>query len=243
MRITRIFQDISLSENINIELNKEASNHIANVLRLPVNTSLIVFNGKGGEFIAHIVDIKKKTVSVKIEAFSNIENESPINIHLAQCISRGEKMDVTIQKSVELGVSEITPIISERCGVKLSNERWGKRLDHWQKIIISACEQCGRNTIPVLNSVINFNEFIQKESVDLKLLLQPYTETTLSEINTSNKDFTILIGPEGGLSDDEIQEAENHHCISLKLGPRILRTETAALTLFSILQAKWGDLG
>jgi 16S rRNA (uracil1498-N3)-methyltransferase len=244
VRIPRIYQDIKLSPGITIQLDKPAANHIVNVLRLSTNDSLIIFNGEGGEYSSKIISAVKRKVSIKLEKFSAIEKESPLKIHLLQGISRGEKMDFSIQKTVELGVSSITPIITERCGVKLSKERWGKRLDHWQKIIISACEQCERNSLPQLFPISTLTDYFSFASNKntLKLTLNPYAQNTLSRIKTPPQEIVLLIGPEGGLTDLEIQLAEKNNFKSLKIGSRILRTETAALTVIAALQSRWGDL-
>ncbi len=147
MPVIRIYQNIALQESDSIQLNDRAAHHILHVFRLSKNDPLILFNGQGGEFSAAISEYDKKNVQVDIKKFHALERESPLKIHLAQSISRGEKMDFTIQKAVELSIHTIIPIISERCGVKLSSEHWQKRMLHWQNIIISACEQCGRNTL------------------------------------------------------------------------------------------------
>lgn len=242
MRMTRIYQNCTLNIGEVIQLDSEASNHLINVLRLQAQAPLIVFNGLGGEFSAIISEIKKKNVLVHIENFYPIERESFLKIHLAQVVSRGEKMDLTIQKAVELGVHEITPIISERCEIKLSQERWLKRILHWQKIIISACEQCGRNTIPQLNSIMQFADYISQKSTAIRLILHHRATSSLSVLeHESLKNVDLLIGPEGGFTENEIAESESYHFTGIKLGPRILRTETAGIAVIAALQTKFGD--
>lgn len=242
MRITRIYQPINLIENQIITLDNHASHHLLNVLRLKSGTTLIIFNGQGGEYQAELINIEKKQAKIKIKNFSAIERESSLHIHLAQGISRGEKMDYIIQKAVELGVTEITPLFTEYGNVHLNEERLKKRVAHWQAIIISACEQCGRNHLPKINLPQRLFNWLPNCHDEFKLILDPQANKKISEYNKQNS-VTLLIGPEGGLSDHEIAEAKRNNFLSLKLGPRILRTETAGLAAVAALQALWGDLG
>jgi len=243
MRIPRIFTPASLNSGATIELDENAFSHAVRVLRLKQGDNLILFNGEGGEFEAELTDAQKKRASATIGQFHDKDCESPLAIILGQCISRGEKMDYTIQKAVELGVTEIVPLFSERCGVKLNQERMEKRLRHWHSIIISACEQCGRNRIPELHEAIALTDWQQQLNVSLKLVLDPTASNTLATLNNPEKDVALLIGPEGGLSDNEIKSAIEHGFSGIRLGPRILRTETAGLTALSVIQQLWGDLG
>ena len=243
MRIPRIYTPSPLNSSETIELDENAFNHAVRVLRLKQGDNLILFNGKGGEFAAELTEVQKKRASAHIHQFSDKETESPLTIILGQCISRGEKMDYTIQKAVELGVSEIVPLLSQRCGVKLNQERMEKRLRHWHSVIISACEQCGRNRIPTLHPVISLNEWQQQLNATLKLVLDPTATDSLATLNKPKQDVALLIGPEGGLSDAEIKQAIAADFSGIRLGPRILRTETAGLTALSVIQQLWGDLG
>jgi 16S rRNA (uracil1498-N3)-methyltransferase len=242
MRLTRIYQDTELKTGSMISLDSNAVNHIVHVLRLSANDQLIIFNSKGGEFLATIYKINKHHTSVLLKEFNDIEKESPLKIHLAQVISRGEKMDFTIQKAVELGVSEITPLITARCGVKLNKERLAKKIKHWQGVIISACEQCGRNTLPILHPINHYNNWLPNINSALNLALYHLADTTLAQLKKpSTNEITLLVGPEGGLSKTEVKLATQNNFTTIKLGPRILRTETAALAAVSTLQSKWGD--
>lgn len=238
--IIRIYQDKALQVNQEIELDTRATNHLVNVLRAKVGDDLILFNGKGGEYNTTIKIIEKRRAIVTITAFNDISRESPFKIHLAQVISRQEKMDLTIQKAAELGVAEITPLLSEKCGVKLKDDRLDKKLERWQQIIISACEQCGRNQLPKLNTIVDFDTFI-KQNDAYKIILEPTAHETLKSI-TPSKAITVLIGPESGFSETEIKTAKQHNTHAITLGPRILRTETAGLAIVSILQSQFGDL-
>jgi len=242
MRIPRIFTPSDLNSGTSIELDENAFNHAVRVLRLKQGDSLILFNGHGGEFEAELAEVQKKRASASIAQFHDKDCESPLPIILGQCISRGEKMDYTIQKAVELGVTEIAPLFSERCGVKLNQERMEKRLRHWHSVIISACEQCGRNRIPELHAAISLTDWQQQLDASLKLVLDPCADETLKTLSKPEQNVALLIGPEGGLSDDEINSAIKHGFNGIRLGPRILRTETAGLTTLSVIQQLWGDL-
>ena len=237
--ISRIFVPTKLEPKQEIVLDANISNHLIRVLRLKINNSLIIFNNSAMEFYCIITAINKHHVTVIIESFTQCNKESPLQIHLGQGISRGEKMDFTVQKTVELGAHTITPLFTEYCNVKLDGERLKNRLDHWQGIATSATEQSGRCYVPkILAARILENWQVNS---DLCLVLDPYATNKLSDIKARPTSVTILIGPEGGLSDKEIALAEQKNFIPINLGPRILRTETAALTAISILQAKWGD--
>lgn len=242
MRIPRIYQPFPLEEGSIITLTPEAVHHLIHVLRLSVHDPLTIFNGQGGEFSAEISKIEKKKLFAIIKKFQNIERESPLKIHLGQGISRGEKMDFSIQKSVELGITRITPIITERCSIKLSDERWQKRMERWKNIIINACEQCGRNTIPTIEPITTLSDWFKQTQATLKLLLSPQSEKTLDQLTKPTGEIALLIGPEGGLSEKENQQAQDCGFQELRIGNRILRTETATLTAISILQSRWGDL-
>jgi 16S rRNA (uracil1498-N3)-methyltransferase len=240
----RIFQSGKLTPHSSFTLDEAGSHHLARVLRVKIGDEIILFNGEGGEYPAVISEIDKKRVHVAIKDFNPRDTESALNLYLAQGISRGEKMDFTIQKAVELGVKKIFPLLTERCNVKLDEERREKRLQHWRSIVISACEQSGRNKIPELVAPQTLHEFIKNSSADFKFVLAPDAEKKLS-LHTFNKNASVilLIGPEGGLSNQEIKQAEQAGFHGLNLGPRILRTETAAIAALAALQFYAGDLG
>jgi len=203
---------------------------------------LALFCGDGFDYKASIVGVSKKTVQVVANSSVKVENESPLAIHLAQGISRGDKMDFTIQKSVELGITDITPIFTERCGVKLKGERLDKKHQQWQKIAIAACEQSGRAIVPTIHRPIEFKAFIEQQTEQLKLNLHPRASISVSSLKMPETGVRFVIGPEGGLNDQEIEAANNAGYQDILLGPRVLRTETAALTLLTALQVKFGDL-
>ncbi|MWP61977.1 16S rRNA (uracil(1498)-N(3))-methyltransferase [Gilliamella sp. Pas-s25] len=241
--MTRIFQPFTIEQNSIITLDDNAFNHLIRVLRMKVGENIILFDGSNHITPAVIQQINKKSVTVKTASSILDNRESPLEIHLGQVISRGEKMEFTIQKSVELGISSITPLLSERCGVKLDAERLDKKVQQWQKIVISACEQCGRNVVPVVNPVIKLETWCASLTTQLRLNLHPKAKHGITQLPSGYNDISLLIGPEGGLSNDEINMTHNYQFTDILLGPRVLRTETAALTALTALQVHLGDLG
>lgn len=241
--MTRIFQPYTITQNSLITLDDNAFNHLIRVLRMKPGESVTLFDGSNQITPAVIHEVNKKNVVVKTATTVFDDRESPLNIHLGQVISRGDKMEFTIQKSVELGVSTITPLLSERCGVKLDQERLEKKVQQWQKIVISACEQCGRNIIPTVNSVMKLENWCSSLTDSLKLNLHPKAEKGINQLSSEDKNISLLIGPEGGLSNEEIQMTHQYQFTDILLGPRVLRTETAALTAITALQVRLGDLG
>ena len=238
--MTRIYHATSIAVGDHFQLSETANHHLIHVLRASLHESIVLFNGQGGEYETIITQIDKRAVFVEVQNFNPIERESPLKIHLGQGISRGEKMDLTIQKAVELGVTEITPLITERCGVKLTHDRWEKRLEHWNKIIISACEQCGRNTLPKLYAPLSLDNWIGQCSYKTRIILHPVAHQTLAQLKLS-QDIGLLSGPEGGFTEPEILLAEKYSFHPVRLGSRILRTETAALAMLAALQTSIGD--
>ncbi|WP_152087489.1 16S rRNA (uracil(1498)-N(3))-methyltransferase [Pseudoalteromonas sp. A25] len=242
MRIPHIYQPSALSLHSQISLDDNAAGHIARVLRMQVGDKVSLFNGQGGEYLCELTDVSKKKVIVQPVEFVDNDCESPLKIHLGQGISRGDKMDFTIQKSVELGISEITPLFTTRCGVKLSGERLAKKHAQWQKIAIAAAEQSGRNTITVIHPPVDITAWLTQPSDELKLTLHPRAEHSIKTLPTPSKGVRFIVGPEGGFTDEEIQATSEQGFIDVRLGPRVLRTETAALTVLSALQLQFGDL-
>lgn len=244
MRIPRIYHPTALAGLKQCELSDDATNHVARVLRMTEGQALELFDGSNHIFPAIITQISKKSVAVNIEQGQLADRESTLHIHLGQVISRGERMEFTIQKSVELGVNVITPLWSERCGVKLEGERLDKKIQQWQKIAIAACEQCGRNRIPEVRSMMKLQDWCAENDGALKLNLHPraqYSICTLPKMPAQG--VRLLIGSEGGLSPQEIAQTEQQGFTEILLGPRVLRTETAALAAITALQLTFGDLG
>lgn len=243
MRIPRIYHPEIIHTLGVIALSDDAAGHIGRALRMQEGQQVLLFDGSGAEFPAVIASVSKKSVEVKLTERIERNSESPLNLHLGQVVSRGDKMEFTIQKSVELGVNTITPLISERCGVKLDHKRFEKKLEQWQKIAISACEQCGRNTIPEIRPIMKLEEWCAEEYDGLKLNLHPRAKYSINTLPSPIEKVRLLIGPEGGLSAQEIDMTQEYQFEETLLGPRVLRTETAALTAITALQVRFGDLG
>lgn len=241
MRTPRFYEPQPLTENSSISLSDDAVQHIR-VLRLSVGTEVILFNGEGGQYLANLTDVQKRSCSAQITSFQETDNESPLHLHLGQVISRGDRMEFVVQKAVELGVNEITPLISERCGVKLNAERMAKKQQQWQKIAIAACEQSGRNIVPVIHQTQSLQTWCEEQIDCCKLTLHPRAKHSINTLDEKIKHVRLLIGPEGGFSDEEIALTETLNFTETLLGPRVLRTETAALTAITALQCRFGDL-
>lgn len=243
MTISRIYQAQPIETNSSLHLDEKASHHLAHVLRAKVGEQLILFNGSGGEYRAEISQIGKKGVEVTVLSFTAREVESPVAIHLAQGMARGEKMDFIIQKAVELGVNKITPLVTARCNVRISSEQAEKRLAHWESIAQSACEQSGRNYVPVIAAPVRLKDWFANSRADLSFVLSPHVSDKFPVKDPASiRSVQVLIGPEGGLDNQEVKEAQNLGFLPLSLGPRVLRTETATIAALTALQCRYGDL-
>jgi len=250
MRVPRVYIDQALQSGAELALGKSAAHYLVSVLRLRANDALIVFNGSGGEYSTLLQSATNKQATITIGEHRAGVEPSPVRVVLAIGLSRGERMDWVIQKAVELGVNEIIPLFSERCEVKLKGERALKKRGHWQQIAISACEQSQRNDVPEIKPAQPLSEFLAASAApahsDLKLILDPRAEQSLSSTllkqGSSAKNIVLLSGPEGGFSDGEIELARQKGVVSVGLGPRVLRTETAPLAALSIVQALLGDM-
>jgi 16S rRNA (uracil1498-N3)-methyltransferase len=239
MRLSRFFIDVPLSLGQH-ELPEAQAHYIGRVLRHAVGDAVQLFDGSGQEYLGELIEVGKKSVRVELRECIAGLAESPLRIHLGQGLSRGERMDWAIQKATELGASEITPIISARCEVRLKDERADKRMMHWRQVAISACEQCGRSVLPMIHPPLELEAWLQQIEADLKLVLHPVAEPWVS--HTPPRSLAFLIGPEGGLSDAEVDQARGAGFESARLGPRVLRTETAPVVALSVAQQLWGDL-
>ena len=246
MRLKRIYHSQPLDGARQATLGESASRHLIRVLRLRPGEELIVFDGCGGEYPARINKITNGQVEVTLSEPRHPISESPVDITLAQGLVRGERMDLVLQKATELGVSRIVPVAMERCVTKLSPKRLEKRMQHWQGVVIGACEQCGRTVLPVLESVRSSAELIENSTeseYSLRLVLQTDSETRINDIKQpSGRRIHLWVGPEGGFADGEAASAIATGFCSLRLGPRVLRTETAGLVGLSLLQTRFGDL-
>ena len=238
MRLSRFFIDAPLSLGQQ-ELPEAQAHYISRVLRLGVGDAVQLFDGSGLEYRGELIEVGKKSVRVALHEQLDGLAASPLQIHLGQGLSRGERMDWAIQKAVELGVAEITPIVSERCEVRLKDERADKRLAHWRQVAISACEQCGRSRLPLIHAPLTLDDWLAQVEADLKLVLHPVAEPLTSHAKPASLAF--LIGPEGGLSDAEVDQAVERGFAAARLGPRVLRTETAPVVALSVAQQLWGD--
>ena len=240
MRTIRVFHPEPLVSDVLIDLDDTASAHLLRVLRLGDGDAIELFDGSDQAFAAVLEGCDRKQARARVGSGRLASCESPLKLHLAQGIARGDKMDLTIMKSVELGATSITPVLTERCGVKLSDERWDKKLAHWQRVAISACEQSGRNRVPQVMAPIALPRLLASHSGH-GLVLDPQAGQSLNAL-PGLSETTLLIGPEGGLSDAEVAAAIAAGFSPLRFGPRILRTETAAWACIAALQARFGDL-
>lgn len=243
MRSTRIYIDAPLAVDSIQQLPAETCHYMLQVLRYKSGNPLIVFNGSGGEYDARIERIERKAVFIHLDEFRPVSCESPLSVTLAQGVSRAERMDYTIQKAVELGVHSVQPLLTERAVVRLGKTRAERRVAHWQRVAIRACEQCGRDFIPTILPVREYSEWLEDQTEGgMRLRMDPLGPSRLSEQTYDRGTITLLVGPEGGLSDAENVLADNAGYVGLRLGPRIMRTETAAVTALTAVQLRWGDL-
>lgn len=243
MRIPRIYHPAPLAVGTVLALDEDAAHHVSRVLRMTVDAPIALFDGSNHVFAARLTRVDKKGVEATVLATQREDRESPLHLHLGQVMSRGEKMEFTIQKSIELGVNVITPLFSARCGVKLEGERLEKKLQQWRKIAIGACEQCGRNRLAEIRPAMTLEAWCAEQEAGLKLNLHPRAEQSINTLPLPTHGIRLLIGPEGGLSAEEIALTANHGFTDILLGPRVLRTETTALTAITALQVRFGDLG
>jgi 16S rRNA (uracil1498-N3)-methyltransferase len=241
---TRLFVSGTLINGAELELDGDRARYVGKVLRARVGDPIIIFNGEGPEWPANITRISKSSVSLELGESIETASESPLKIHLVQGISRGDRMDFVVQKATELGVKRITPILTEYGVVKLNTGRAEKRRDHWQKIAISACEQSGRTRLPLIDTPVPMKNWFgaKPNEIDVELILVPGASTSLASIAAPETKVCVLIGPEGGFSDTEYVDAEVSGFKAVSLGPRVLRTESAAIATLSVLQSLWGDL-
>lgn len=226
-----------------VKLPESATIHAVRVLRMTVGDQAILFNGDGSDYTCELTLVKKNEVLVEVKSSAVINNESPLNITLLQGISSGDRMDYTIQKAVELGVKHIQPIATERSVVKLNQDRATKRLAHWQNVVHSACEQSGRAVVPQVAEPMSLSHWLAKNAHQrqCRILLNPVGASHLTELKKPSHEIQLLIGAEGGLSASEIEIAITNGFQSIILGPRILRTETAALAAMASMHTLWGD--
>lgn len=242
MRITRLYHPAELHCGETTQLDSNASSHLIRVLRSKPDTPIILFNGDGFDYHCKTLDDNAKKTLVAVEQKIPTDNESNLSITLIQGLSRQDRMETTIQKSVELGVNKIIPVICQRSNSRLANDKKSKKLAHWKKVAISACEQSGRSFIPEITEIVSLNEItpLLKNQAQ-KFNLNPETSLSLKEINNSEPCIELFIGPEGGLNEKETAFLKDNYFTDIRFGPRILRTETAGPAVISALQMLWGD--
>ncbi|OUR70795.1 16S rRNA (uracil(1498)-N(3))-methyltransferase [Methylophaga sp. 41_12_T18] len=241
MRISRFFCPELDVNNKTFPLPEAAHRHAVQVLRLKKGAKLQVFDGGGVEFEATLDSVAKRQSTITLGEQVNNELESPLTITLLQGISRGERMDYALQKAVELGVNKVVPVLTERCNVQLSNGRADKRLHHWRGVMVSACEQSGRSVLPELSDIMSLDDALLDNKDVTCLVLDPLAAQGFSSIDKTSS-VSLLIGPEGGLTEQEVQLASANEYQAVNFGPRILRTETAAVAALAVMQSLWGDL-
>jgi len=242
MRIPRLYVDQILAIGVPVELDPHSARYLRSVLRLSDGDQVVVFDGRGGEYRALLESSGKTSARIIAKEFDPVERESPLHIQLAIGISRGERMDLVVQKATELGVAEITPLFTQRCEVKLNQARAIKKNQHWRQIAINACQQCQRNRLPDVRPAATIGEWLWSSQQGLKLLLDHHGERGIARRAPIDNRVVLLVGPEGGFESSEVAAAERAGFIPLGLGPRVLRTETAPIAALGILQALWGDL-
>jgi 16S rRNA (uracil1498-N3)-methyltransferase len=233
---------LPLTSGQTIALPERVAHHALRVLRLKIGDALVLFTGAGGEFDATLTQLDKRTVRAEIGAWHDIERESPLGVTLAQGLSSADKMDYTLQKAIELGVAAIQPLAAAKSVARLDSERAARRLEHWRQIAISACEQCGRNRVPEIAPLAEVHAWLATPLPDTCVLLTPRGQRRIGELAAMDSNIVLLAGPEGGFTSEEEDAALAAGFAALRLGPRTLRTETAAVAAIAALQARWGDL-
>ena len=241
--LTRLYFPGTIAAGSEFRLPAAQAHHVQRVLRLKPGAALTLFNGEGGEYDAAILDVAGAGVTVRIGASRDVDRESSLQVMLAQAVSARDRMDYTIQKAVELGVSAIQPVVSSRSVVRLDSERGARRGAHWQAVAVAACEQCGRNRVPPVHPVQSFAAWLAEAGPHARrgLMLSPRATRGVRDLPPPRNHVTLLAGPEGGLTPDEQQAAVHAGFTPVKLGPRVLRTETAAAAALAAMQALWGD--
>ena len=243
MKSPRLFVDQPLLIDTLVELDRDATRYMTRVLRRTTGDTLTLFNGDGKDYPAILEDINGKAAVVRVNQCQVNQSRSPLDITLVQSLAKGMKLDLVIQKATELGVARISPVSADRSVLQLDKKRIGSRMDHWQGVAISACTQCHRSTLPVIDRPQTFEQWLAG-STDIKhrFLLHPTAQHSLTSIPSPGSACCVIVGPEGGFSDAEIDRAKSTGVTSVSCGPRILRTETAGFTALAILQSRFGDL-
>jgi 16S rRNA (uracil1498-N3)-methyltransferase len=241
VRLTRVFVETPLAAGMTVSLTGDSGNHVARVLRLREGDALTLFDGRGGEYGARIGGMQRGGVRVEVGEHSAVERESPLELTLLQSIARGERMDLIVQKATELGATRIVAVAAERTVVRLDARQAERKAAHWRAIAVAACEQCGRNRVPAVDGPAELESAVRREAA-LKLLLDPLGRAPMARAGELARSIALLVGPEGGFTDLESELARRAGFEPRHMGPRVLRTETAAITALAALQATAGDL-
>ena len=236
----RFYIDAPLRAGSVCTLSEDAAHHAIHVLRLRAGEEITVFNGRGGEFAARIVSIQRLKIAVDLLHHREVERESPLRVTLVQGVSAGDKMDSTLRKAVELGVAEVQPVLAARSVARPKGERAEGRRAHWQKVVTAACEQCGRNRIPEVHALIALSNY-RPSGTAMRILLSPLAQQPLSELSLRGSEFVVAAGPEAGFTSEEEAALVSSGFAPALLGPRVLRTETAAVAALAALSALRGD--
>jgi len=243
VRIPRLFVDQDLAPDLEIDLEEASSHYLRQVLRCKSGQQVTLFNGRGGEYSAELKSAGKRTCRIRLFDFNSSDRESPLKITLGLALSKGDRFDWALQKSTELGVHCIQPLLTERNELRLSPERLAKKVEHWKRLIVSSCEQCQRNILPIFETPVTLEDWFSKDRHGPAFILQPGASADdLTGQNDDVEQVSLAVGPEGGFSQAEVELALSKGFIGMPLGPRILRTETAPMAAMSILQWRWGDL-
>ncbi len=240
MRVSRLFVPMDLSSGALLSLDNESSHYVRTVLRLKKHDALCLFNGSGVEYSAEVYLVTRKLVQIQLGQAAERSVESPLILVFGLGIARGDRMDWAIQKAVELGVHSVTPLLTERTVIQLKDDKKQQRTDHWQKIMIHATEQCQRTVVPELTEIVTLEHWVPQQT-GLKLFLDPYAQLSLNDVQPIDNKVSLLSGPEGGFTENERERAQAAGFIPIRLGPRVLRSETAALAAISAVQMLWGD--
>lgn len=240
MRNPRFFEPQPLNEGSEIHLSDSVVQHVCRALRMRPGDQITLFNGDGGEFQAELIQVDKRKATARLLTHEYPAVESPLQVHIGQTLSRGERMDYAVQKATELGAKQITPLFSERCEVKLPPDRQAKRISHWQQVAISASEQCGRTVPTAIAQPNSLEAWVKEQQTELKFVLHHHSAQPLSELAPPTS-ISLLIGPEGGLTPAEVELAQDFGFKPLTLGPRVMRTETAPVAALALLNHLWGD--
>ncbi|MGI9301558.1 MAG: 16S rRNA (uracil(1498)-N(3))-methyltransferase [Gammaproteobacteria bacterium] len=242
MRFPRIYVDQLLRPGDALQLQGQTYQHLVRVLRLRPGAELVLFNGKGGEYQATLADVQRRGASVTVGGHVDVCRESVLRITLLQAISRGERMDYALQKATELGVDNIRPVIAEHTIVRPGDKRMAGKMDHWRKVIVAASEQSGRTKVPELLEVTSLEQSVRAVSTDARRLVFDSSGSALNSVERVNESLVVLVGPEGGLTESELNSSAANGFTHVQLGPRTLRTETASAAALTAVQLLWGDL-